>query len=46
MDAEDVLIFVTQFPKLFDMIDESENEDVESLKSDQFEPVVDACTLM
>ena len=33
------------FPKLFDMIDESENEDVESLSSDQFEPVVDACTL-
>jgi len=33
------------FPKLFDMIDESKNEDVESLKSDQFEQVVDACTL-
>ena len=33
------------FPKLFDMIDESENEDVESLKSEQFTPVVDACTL-
>jgi len=33
------------FPKLFDMIDESENEDVESLKSEQFEPVVNACTL-
>ena len=33
------------FPKLFDMIDESENEDVESLSSNQFEPVVDACTL-
>ena len=33
------------FPKLFDMIDESENEDVDSLKSKQFEPVVDACTL-
>ena len=33
------------FPKLFDMIDESENEDVDSLKSEQFEPVVDACTL-
>ena len=28
------------FPKLFDMIDESENEDVESLKSEQVEPVV------
>ena len=33
------------FPKLFDMIDESENEDIDSLKSEQFEPVVDACTL-
>ena len=33
------------FPKLFDMIDESKDEDVESLKSDQFKPVVDACTL-
>ncbi len=27
------------------MIDDSENEDVESLKSEQFAPVVDACTL-
>ena len=33
------------FPKLFDMIDESKNEDVDSLSSDQFAPVVDACTL-
>ncbi len=33
------------FPKLFDMIDESKNEDVESLSSDQFSPIVDACTL-
>ena len=33
------------FPKLFDMIDESKNEDVESLSSKQFSPVVDACTL-
>ena len=33
------------FPKLFDMIDESKNEDVESLSSDQFAPVVNACTL-
>ena len=33
------------FPKLFDMIDESKDEDVESLKSEQFKPVVDACTL-
>ena len=33
------------FPKLFDMIDDSKNEDVESLSSDQFSPVVNACTL-
>jgi glycerol-3-phosphate dehydrogenase subunit C len=45
MDVEDALIYVTRSRKLFDMIDESENEDVESLKSEQFEPVVDACTL-
>ena len=33
------------FPKLFDMIDESKDEDVDSLSSEQFAPVVDACTL-
>ena len=33
------------FPKLFEMIDSSQNEDVESLSSDQFTPVVEACTL-
>ncbi len=33
------------FPKLFDMIDESKNENVENLSSDQFAPVVDSCTL-
>ena len=33
------------FPKLFDMIDESKNEDVKSLSSNQFEQVVDSCTL-
>ncbi len=33
------------FPKLFDMIDASKNENVESLESNQFKPVVDACTL-
>jgi glycerol-3-phosphate dehydrogenase subunit C len=33
------------FPKLFDMIDESKNEDVESLSSNQFAPVVNSCTL-
>ena len=45
MVAEDVLIFAILFLKLFDLIDESENEDVDSLKSEQFKPVVDACTL-
>lgn len=33
------------FPKLFKMIDESKNEDVESLSSKQFPEVVNACTL-
>ena len=33
------------FPKLFEMIDESKNEDVESLSSSQFPNVVEACTL-
>ena len=45
MVVEGVSIYVTSFPKLFDMIDESKNEDVESLSSNQFSPVVDACTL-
>ena len=33
------------FPKLFDMIDNSKNEDVESLPSNKFDEVVDSCTL-
>ncbi len=33
------------FPKLFEMIDESKNEDVDSLASDKFNSVVDSCTL-
>jgi len=33
------------FPNLFDMIDDSKNEDLESLSSEQFPKVVDACTL-
>ena len=33
------------FPKLFEMIDKSKNEDVASLSSNQFAPVVDSCTL-
>ena len=34
MDVEDVLIYVTHFQKLFDMIDESKNEDVRVLSSE------------
>jgi glycerol-3-phosphate dehydrogenase subunit C len=33
------------FPKLFDMIDESAHEDVESLTKPQLDAVVDSCTL-
>jgi glycerol-3-phosphate dehydrogenase subunit C len=33
------------FPKLFDLIDESEHEEVEHLASEDFKPVIDACTL-
>tara|TARA_Y100000590_G_scaffold376998_1_gene442951 strand:+ start:1299 stop:2630 length:1332 start_codon:yes stop_codon:yes gene_type:complete len=33
------------FPKLFEMIDESKDENVESLSSNQFDSVVDSCTL-
>jgi glycerol-3-phosphate dehydrogenase subunit C len=33
------------FPRLFDLIDSSPAEDVESLKSEDFKPVVEACTL-
>jgi len=33
------------FPKLFEMIDESKNENVDSLSSKQFPTVADACTL-
>ncbi|MBY8824858.1 (Fe-S)-binding protein [Sphingomonas colocasiae] len=33
------------FPTLFDMVDESPGEDVESLESESFKAVVDACTL-
>lgn len=33
------------FPRLFDMIDETEEGEVEGLKSEQFQSVVDACTL-
>jgi glycerol-3-phosphate dehydrogenase subunit C len=33
------------FPRLFDLIDESKTEELDSVKSDQFGPVVEACTL-
>ena len=33
------------FPRLFDLIDNSPQEDVEHLASDDFKPVVEACTL-
>src|SRR3569623_863212 len=33
------------FPRLFDLIDSSPDEDVEHLKSDEFKPIVEACTL-
>jgi len=33
------------FPRLFDLIDSSPDEDVEHLKSEDFKPVVEACTL-
>jgi glycerol-3-phosphate dehydrogenase subunit C len=33
------------FPRLFDLIDNSPKEDVEHLASDDFTPVVEACTL-
>src|SRR4051812_25442612 len=33
------------FPRLFDLIDNSPKEDVEHLASDDFKPVVEACTL-
>ncbi len=33
------------FPRLFDLIDNSPAEDIESLKSEDFAPIVEACTL-
>ena len=33
------------FPRLFDLIDESETGELDSVSSDDFKPVVDACTL-
>jgi len=33
------------FPRLFDLIDSSPDEDVEHLKSEDFKPIVEACTL-
>ena len=33
------------FPRLFDLIDNSPNEELSDVKSDDFKPVVEACTL-
>jgi len=33
------------FPKLFDLVDESETGELDSVKSQDFKPIVDACTL-
>ncbi len=33
------------FPKLFDLIDESKSGELDTVKSEDFKPVVDACTL-
>ena len=33
------------FPKLFDLIDESETYELDSVKSEDFKPIVDACTM-
>jgi glycerol-3-phosphate dehydrogenase subunit C len=33
------------FPRLFDMVDASPTSELDSVKSEQFKPVVDACTL-
>ena len=33
------------FPRLFDMVDASPTEELDSVASDQFGPVIDACTL-
>ena len=33
------------FPRLFDLIDESETGELDAVKSEDFKPVVDACTL-
>ena len=33
------------FPKLFDLIDESETYELDSVNSEDFKPIVDACTM-
>ncbi|HET8727326.1 MAG TPA: heterodisulfide reductase-related iron-sulfur binding cluster [Alphaproteobacteria bacterium] len=33
------------FPRLFDLIDESPTEELDGVRSEEFKPVVDACTL-
>ena len=34
------------FPKLFDLIDESETYELDSVNSEDFKPIVDACTCL
>ena len=44
-DAEDALIFVKVFQNLFDYIDESKSGELDTVSSDKFKDVVDACTM-
>ena len=44
-DVEDALIFVKVFQKLFDYIDDSKSGELDTVSSDKFKDVVDACTL-
>ena len=45
MDVEDALIFVKVFQNLFDYIDDSKSGELDTVSSDKFKDVVDACTL-
>ncbi len=45
MAAGAASICAIPFPRLFDLIDNSPKEDVEHLKSEDFKPIVEACTL-
>ena len=41
----DVLIYATVFLNLFDLIDDSESMELDTVSSNNFDKVVDACTL-